>query len=391
MHVKIHKLFEYLLETTSAEPPEAILGFSLSTPPKLGEFLADLDPAFPLDWSNQSFQGLNALREHVIDRANLRGICSADDVLITAGTAEANYLAIMQLVQPGDEIIVESPGWPQPFVLGEAIGATIKVLPRYEERGWRFDMGELERLISPKTKLIFLCNPNNPTGQVLNSAELQQIANLANRVGAYLLVDEVYAGLEWERERLQTGRVPSIAGIYERGISTGSVSKALGLQGLRTGWLICRDPKVVMDAVILRENSSEIMNVMGELIAEIAMREDRYNAAIAKAHAEGLYNLNLLDQFIASRPELDWQRPAAGLIGLCRLSLPIDGETLTRRLLKNPHRTFAIPGSAYHHPQHIRLGVGGGEAVQLEKGLARLVALLDSKFWESDIKTMSKK
>ena len=384
MHVKIHKLFEYLLETTSAEPPEAILGFSLSTPPKLGEFLPDLDPDFSLDWSNQSFQGFNPLREHVIDRAFLRGVCSAENVLITAGTAEANYLAIMQLVQPGDEMIVESPGWPQPFVLGEAIGANIKVLPRYEALGWRFEMDELESLISPKTKLIFLCNPNNPTGQMLNSAELTHIANLANRVGAYVLVDEVYAGLEWERDRLPTGRsrhsnrVPSIAGIYERGISTGSVSKALGLQGLRTGWLICRDPKVVMDAVILRENSSEIMNVMGELIAEVALREARYNQAIAKAHAEGLANLELLDAFIAKRPELSWQRPAAGLIGLCRLDLPIDGETLTRRLLKPPYRTFAIPGSAYRYPQHIRLGVGGGAGVELQKGLERLATLLDS-------------
>ncbi|MGB1252616.1 MAG: aminotransferase class I/II-fold pyridoxal phosphate-dependent enzyme [Candidatus Promineifilaceae bacterium] len=377
MKVKIHKLFEYLLETT-AEPPEAILGFSLSTSPKLGEFIADLDPTFPLDWSNQSFQGLNALREHVIDRAYLRGVCSAENVLITAGTAEANYLAIMQLVQPDDEIIVESPGWPQPFVLGEAIGAKIKVLPRYEDRGWRFDFDELEHLITPKTKLIFLCNPNNPTGQVMNSAELQKVANLASRVGAYLLVDEVYAGLEWEPERLKTGRVPSVAGLYERGISTGSVSKALGLQGLRTGWLICRDPQLVMDAVILRENSSEIMNVMGELIAEIALREARYTQAIAKAHAEGLHNLALLDKFIASRPELEWQRPAAGLIGLCRLNLPIDGETLTRRLLKPPYRTFAIPGSAYRYPQHIRLGVGGGKSAQLEVGLSRLAQLLDS-------------
>ena len=104
---------------------------------------------------------MNALREHVIDRAHLHRVCSAENVLITAGTAEANYLAIMQLVQPGDEMIVESPGWPQPFVLGEAIGATIKVLPRYEDCGWRFDMDELAALISPKTKLIFLCNPNN--------------------------------------------------------------------------------------------------------------------------------------------------------------------------------------------------------------------------------------
>ena len=372
MKVKIHKLFKYLLETTSAQP-EAVLGFSLATSPKLGDFLADLDPEFPLDWSNQSFQGLNALREHVIDRANLRGLCHADDVLITAGAAEANFLAISQLVQPDDEIIVESPGWPQPFVLGEAIGAKMKVLPRTEAQKWHFDLAELESLITPQTRLIFLCNPNNPTGQIMDEALLRQVVRLAERVGAYLLVDEVYAGLEWEG-----GRVPSVAGLYDRGISTGSVSKALGLQGLRTGWLICRDPNVVKDALILRENSSEIMNVMGELIAEIALREDRYASAIAHARAEGLRNLALLDQFITQRAELSWQRPVAGLIGLCRLRLPVDGETFAQQLLAPPYSTFLLPGSAYKCPQHIRLGVGGGEVVELEKGLERLAGLLDT-------------
>ena len=372
MKVKIHKLFEYLLETTAAEPPEAFLGFSLSTPPKLGAFLADLDPEFPLDWSNQSFQGLDALREHVINRARLRGTCSADNVLITAGAAEANYLAIMQLVQPGDEIIVESPGWPQPVVLGEAIGATIKTLVRREENGWQFDPAELEALISPKTKLIFLTNPNNPTGQVMDEATLQKVVTAAERVGAYVLVDEVYAGLEWSGQRN-----PSIAGLYERGITTGSVSKALGLQGLRTGWMICRDADLIMDAVILRENSSEIMNVMGELIAEIALREERYTTAINIAREEGLYNLKLLNRFIDNRPELEWHSPAAGLIGLYRLNLDMDGETLAQKLLGDPHRTFLLPGSAYQHPQHIRLGVGGGEAANLQEGLNRLEQLLD--------------
>lgn len=371
MKVKIHKLFEYLLETTAVKP-DAVLGFSLSTPPRLGDFLADLDPNFPLDWSNQSFQGLDALRQHVIDRAGLAGVCTAADVLITAGTAEANYLAIRQLLQPGDELIAETPGWPQPFVLAEAMGITMKPLRRREENGWRFDMAELAELITPRTRLIFLCNPNNPTGQLLSAAELRQVADLAARVGAYLLVDEVYAGLEWEGVR-----APSVAGLYERGISTGSVSKALGLQGLRTGWLICRDRELLFDAVILRENSSEIMNVMGELIAEIALRPERYAQALARARVEGARNLARLDGFVASRPELSWKRPLAGLIGLCRLHLPIDGETLARRLLQPPYKTFLLPGSAYGCPQHIRLGVGGGEAVALETGLARLAQLLD--------------
>ncbi|MFT7587779.1 MAG: aspartate/methionine/tyrosine aminotransferase, partial [Cellvibrionaceae bacterium] len=369
MKVKIHKLFEYLLETVAApdtQPPEAVLGFSLSTPPKLGEFLADLDPEFPLDWSNQSFQGLNKLRQHVIDRAGLQGVCTADDVLITAGAAEANYLAIMQLVQPGDEIIVESPGWPQPTVLAKAIGAKIKVLPRYEENNWHFDMAELEKLITEKTRLIFLCNPNNPTGQVMDEAQLKEVVRLAQRVGAYLLVDEVYAGLEW-----QGGRNPSVAGLYERGITTGSVSKALGLQGLRTGWMICQDRNVITDSVILRENSSEIMNVMGELIAEIALRKDRYEAALNIAKAEGRHNLKLLNSFIAERDGLSWCPPSAGLIGLCKVNLPnplMDGEMLAKRLLEPPYRTFLMPGSAYDHPHHIRLGVGGGKSVRLEDG-----------------------
>lgn len=217
--------------------------------------------------------------------------------------------------------------------------------------------------------------PQQPhsTGQVLREGELREIVRLAEQVGAYLLCDEVYAGLEWEGPR-----IPSVAGLYERGISTGSVSKALGLQGLRTGWLICRDQQVVFDAVILRENSSEIMNVLGEMIAEIALREERYEQALARARAEGQYNLQRLDAFIASRKELSWQRPRAGLIGLCRLHLPYDGDTLARQLLQPPYRTFLIPGSAYDCPNHIRLGVGGGASAGLETGLARLAHLLDA-------------
>jgi aspartate/methionine/tyrosine aminotransferase len=372
MHVKIHKLFAYLLQTTSAQP-EAVLGFSLAESPTLGDFLADLDPNLSLDWSNQSFQGMIRLREHVLRQAGLTENCTIDDVLITAGTAEANFLAITQLVQPGDELIVDVPGWPQPLVLGAAIGATIKRLPRSEAEGWRFDLDELAELITDRTRLISLCNPNNPTGHLLTAAELQQVANLADRVGAYLLVDEVYAGLEWAG-----ARAPSIAGLYARGISTGSVSKALGLQGVRTGWLICRDAQVMHDALVLRENTSEIMNVMGEAIAEIALRPARYAAALTQTRQAGLANLQLLDDFIAGRPELSWQRPPAGLIGLCRLDLPVDSETLARDLLAPPYRTFAIPGTAYGYPQHIRLGVGGGSAVALQTGLQRLAQLLDA-------------
>ena len=373
MKVKIHTLFEYLLETTEAEP-EAFVGFSLSKSPVLGEFLDAIDPNLSLDWNQKSFRGLPALRNHVLRQAGLLDICTPDDVLITAGAAEANYLAIRQLLEAGDEIVTEQPGWPQAEVLAKAEGATVKIVKRREADAWALPLDDLCAAVTEKTKLIFLTNPNNPTGRLLTQEDLAEIIEIARSVGAWLLIDEVYAGLEW-----QTARAPSIAGLYERGITTGSVSKALGLQGLRTGWMICRDQSLIMDAVILRENSSEIMNIMGEVIAEIALRPERYEPAIAKAREDGRANLKILDAFVRSQPLLTWTAPEAGLIGLARLGGDLNGDEIAKTLLAPPYRTFLLPGSAYDAPKHIRLGVGGGKEANLSLGLARLAALLDAQ------------
>lgn len=369
MKVEIHKLFEYLLETTDAAP-ECILGFSLSTPPLLSEFLGDLDPDLPLDWNGRSFLGLPELRARVIAQAGLAGLCRDDDVLITAGAAEANYLALRQLLSPGDHIVTESPGWPQAGVLARAIGADLRLVQRHEANNWRLDPADLAAVVTPQTRLIFLSNPNNPTGALMPDADLRAVVAIADSVGAWLLVDEVYAGLEWDGPR-----PPSVAGMYARGITTGSVSKALGLQGLRTGWMICQDAAMIRDAVILRENASEIMNILGEHIAEIALRPDRLQSSLARARAEAEVTLMQLDRFVADQPRLSWVKPQAGLIGLARLD-GIAAEPLARRLLADPYRTFVLPGTAYDHPHHIRLGVGGGAAVNLDKGLARLARCL---------------
>ena len=370
MKVKIHRLFQHLLETVDAAP-EAIVGFSLSGAPVLGDYLADLDPAQSLDWNGRDFRGLPELRDHVLRQAGLEGLCTPQDVLITAGAAEANYLAIMQLLQPGDEIVVESPGWPQAKVLARAIGAKITTVDRREADRWALPLDDLAQAVSPKTKMIFITNPNNPTGDLLGRSEMEELVRIADRVGAWLLVDEVYAGLEWDGPRS-----PSVAGMYHRGITTGSVSKALGLQGLRTGWLICPDPQMVMDAVILRENASEIMNIMGEVIAEIALRPERYETAMSKARAEGKANLAQMNHWVDAQEGLSWVAPRAGLIGLGSLPDGADSDAFAKFLLAEPYRTFLLPGSAYAQPGHIRLGVGGGAAVNLNDGLDRLAQAL---------------
>ena len=372
MKVKIHTLFQYLLDTTQASP-EAFIGFSLSQSPKLGDFLDQLDPEMSLDWNQQSFRGLPALRDHVIGQAGLRGVCDPDAVLITAGAAEANYLSFMQLVSPGDEVVTETPGWPQIGVLARAHGATLKTIQRDEASGWQFPMDRFAEAVTPQTRVILRTKPTETPGRLLGTGELTQCAAVAEKGGAWVVVDDVYAGLEW-----QGARAPSIAGLYPRGITTGSVSKALGLQGLRTGWLISPDPQL-MDTVILRENSSEIMNVMGEAIAEIALRPDRLNTALMAARSEGVATLDRLETYVTAEPKLSWHRPEAGLIGLARLTDGIDGDAFAKRLLADPYRTFLLPGSAYGLPNHIRIGAGGGKAANLALGLERMSQLL--KTW----------
>jgi aspartate/methionine/tyrosine aminotransferase len=366
MKVTIHKLFDYLLEATATDPPECFIGFSLARSRRLKDFFADLDPELSLDWNGVSFLGLPTLRQRVLNQAGLSAICAPDDVLVTAGAAEANYLLFRQLLSAGDEIVTESPGWPQAGVMARAIGATLCEVPRHEATGWHLDPDAIAAAVTPRTRMIFLTNPNNPTGRLIPEPDLRTLAALADRHGIWLVVDEVYAGLEW-----QGPRPPSIAGLTPFGITTGSVSKALGLQGLRTGWMICRSPEVIRDAMILRENSSEIMNTLGERIAEIALRPDRLTSALDQARTEGREALDRLDRFVDQEPRLGWHRPEAGLIGLARVE-GMDGESLARGLLAPPWRTFLLPGSAYGLPQHIRLGAGGGPEARLDEGLSRL-------------------
>ena len=380
LKVKIHTLFEYLLETTDAAP-QAIVGLSLSASPKLGDYLADLNPDQSLDWNSRDFRGLPELRDHVLAQAGLSGICSPADVLITAGAAEANYLSIMQRLQPGERIVMETPGWPQAEVLAKAKGAEIVKVARCEADSWRLPLDQLAAAVTPGTRMIFLTNPNNPTGDLMTAADLAEVVAIADRVGAWLLVDEVYAGLEW------TGpRAPSVAGLYARGITTGSVSKALGLQGLRTGWMICPDPEHMRDALILRENSSEIMNIMGEVIAEIALRPARYATALNRARMEGAANLAQMNAWLAGQDLLSWVPPKAGLIGLARLPGGLDSDSFARRLLAPPYRTFLLPGSAYDLPNYIRLGVGGGATVRLQDGLDQLAQAL--RDWQGTLLAM---
>ena len=176
--------------------------------------------------------GTEELRDRI---AALYPGATRDNILVTTGCAEANFLVAWKLLEPGDEVIFQQPNYMQ--LAGWAAGLGAKVKPWFlrEELNWSPDLDELRELVTPKTKLICLCNPSNPTGAVFSSELLDGFCAIAEKVGAYVLADEVYRGAEFEG-----GMSPTAWGRYDRLFCNGGLSKAYGLPGLRIGWTVCQ-------------------------------------------------------------------------------------------------------------------------------------------------------
>jgi aspartate/methionine/tyrosine aminotransferase len=156
---------------------------------------------------------------------------SAEHVQVVNGGSEANCVLLMRLVEPGDEIVLMTPNYMQVPGLARALGATVRPWPLHERDGrWRLDVAELPGLVNPRTRAIFLCNPNNPTGARVAAEVLDEICRVASTVGAWVVGDEIYRGAEREADE-----TPTVWGRYERAVVTCGLSKAYGLPGLRIG------------------------------------------------------------------------------------------------------------------------------------------------------------
>ncbi|MDH4064533.1 MAG: aminotransferase class I/II-fold pyridoxal phosphate-dependent enzyme, partial [Acidobacteriota bacterium] len=172
-------------------------------------------------------------------RAAIAGLypgATVEHVEVTNGGSEANYVATWRLVEPGDDVVMLLPNYMQTWGLARAFGGHVREWPLVEDHAagrWRADVDALDTLVTPRTKLIVICNPNNPTGARLTSADLDAVANAADRVGAWILSDEIYRGAE--RDGVETG---SMWGRSARVIVTSGLSKAYGLPGLRVGWVV---------------------------------------------------------------------------------------------------------------------------------------------------------
>ncbi|MFM9107827.1 MAG: aminotransferase class I/II-fold pyridoxal phosphate-dependent enzyme [Chloroflexota bacterium] len=315
--------------------------------------------ALPLGYSEA--RGTEALREALA--ATYEGT-TAENVLITTGAIEANYLLFNVLLQPGDEVVTIDPAYQQVQSVPAAIGADVKFWRIRSDDGFRFDLEDFERLLTPRTRLISINTPHNPTGAILDDEALQHVYEVAASMGATVLSDEAYRWLD-----IPGGdAMPSpMRNRGELGISVGTVSKPFGVPGLRIGWIVAPEP-VIQRCWALRDY---ITLSPGKLNDQLALSAVEHRDAIrARTHRIVAANMATADRWFADNAELaSWVRPRAGLLALMRYHLDIPSSDLAD-LLAERYSVMLAPGSAFGFEHHLRIGVGQNPAIFAE-GLDR--------------------
>ncbi len=309
---------------------------------------------------------------HIYGRPRLRELVAAtyahDDpglVLTTNGAIGANFLALFTLVEPGDTVICVSPTYQQLLSVPASFGAAVKPLRLRPENRFLPDPEELASLVDARTRLIILNNPNNPTGALIDASLLEVIVDVARRADAWVLADEVYRGLEHD----PGVTTPSVFDLYEKGVSTGSMSKVYSLAGLRLGW-VSGSADFIAAAAARRDHTTISCGLLDELLGTLALENrDRLlerSLGIVRANAR------FLDEWVAAEPRLDYVPPRAGTTSFVHYDHSIPSAELAQRLFDRDG-TFVVPGSAFDMEGWLRISFACAPEV-LARGLAGVSA-----------------
>lgn len=287
-------------------------------------------------------------------------------IVTAAGTSFANHLAIAALIKPGDEVLFEEPAYEPMLSTARYLGADIRRFQRKFEDGFRVLPEEIDALATERTRLIVLANLHNPSGALTDDATLKQLGEIARRVGARVLVNEVYLETLFE----QTPRTALHLG--DEFVVTSSLTKAFGLSGLRCGWILA-EPELAQRMWRLNDLFAVTQVHAGERLSVVALGQIEEIAARSKALIDR--NRELLNAFLDTRDDLETVRPPFGTVMFPRLS---SGETSERlcQLLREKYETTVVPGSFFELPTHFRIGIAG-PTDNLEHGLERIGRALD--------------
>ena len=308
--------------------------------------------------------GILELRENI---SLLYPGSNAENVLVTVGCIEANYLAMQSLLTPGDEIAVMFPNYMQIWGVAVNSGLTVKPFHLREDNNWALELGDA---VTDKTKMIAVCNPNNPTGYILTEKEMDDIIAAAEHTGAWLLADEVYAGAE----RLSDTFTPTFWGRYDKVLAMGSLSKAYGLPGLRLGWTV--GPEETVDAMWARHEYLTISAAMlSNHLAAYALSPEVRSRLLQRAREYVRKGYPVLEEWMSAYGDtFSAVPPHAAAIAFVKYDLPVNSTELVERLMKEKS-VLVVPGDHFGIDFHLRISHGLPHDF-LKAGLSRIGELI---------------
>lgn len=308
--------------------------------------------------------GTLALRKNI---CRLYSGSGPDNVLATVGAVEANAMALDSLLRAGDEVAVMLPNYLQIWGMARNASMRVNVFHLRESNGaWRLDLDELDAAVTANTRLIAITNPNNPTGHILRENEIDALVSAAERAGAWILTDEVYAGAE----RLSDKETPSLWGRYDKILAVGSLSKAYGLPGLRTGWIVA--PRDAIAEIWPRHDYATI--AAGKLamhLATIALSPDFRPKLIERTRGFVRRSFPIIDAWLREQDNFFSLSPSeAGAIAFVRYRSDMQSEKFVDEL-RESKSVLIVPGKHFGMERCVRISTGL-EPEYLESGLARI-------------------
>jgi aspartate/methionine/tyrosine aminotransferase len=298
---------------------------------------------------------------------------TSDNVLVTNGSSEANFVACHTLLEPGDEVVMMVPNYMQIWGIAEELGARPIAFHLREENDWAPDLDELRAVVTDRTRLIAVCNPNNPTGYTLTEPEMGEIVAIAEGVGAWVYADEVYRGAELDgRERR------SFVGSSERVMVSGGLSKAYALPGLRLGWLV-GPAETVATSWAYHDYTSITAGILSHRIGAIALSPALRPRILERNRSMLRDNLELTREWLGRFGDrFHFVPPRAGGMAFLHYDFPINSTELAT-WLRLEHSVFVLAGDCYGMDRYFRIGIGA-EADYLLTGLERVRDALIGRF-----------
>ena len=304
-----------------------------------------------------------------------KGVCglyktlNIENIVPTHGASGANHHVFYSLISPGDRVVSIMPTYQQLYSIPESYGADVQILHLSKENNYLPDSEKLRRLVTPKTKMICINNPNNPTGALMSEKMLREIVEIARSADAWILCDEVYRHLSQE-----DGWCPSIVDLYEKGISVSSMSKVFSLAGLRLGWIATHDMSVVKSCLSHRDYNLVSCGVFDEMLAAAALKHrDKLLERSRKIVRE---NLQILDDWVGSEPHVSYVKPKAGTTALVYYDLDISSYEFCEEMYKKTG-AFVTPGDCFEVPHSMRIGYAYGKQDLIDglKAISEYIAM----------------